>query len=91
MCISSFIYNLFKDAVSNTDYILPVIMSKEKTTCGRMPLWLNLRYSPRIYLKVPRKNRLKLDYLPVSINRHVGEPIFVEGIGGKVHAFCGSL
>jgi hypothetical protein len=65
-------------------------MNNKQKTCGRMPLWLNLRYNPRINLKVPRKNRLKSDYPPVSIN-HGGEPICVEVIGGKMHAFCGSL
>lgn len=49
-------------------------MNNENKTCGRMPLWLHLRYNPRMYLKVPRK-RLKSDYLPVSINRHGGEPM----------------
>ena len=66
-------------------------MNNKQNTCGRMPLWLNLRYNPRIYLKVLRKNRLKSDDTPVSINRHGGEPICVENIGGKVHAFCGSF
>jgi len=91
VCVYSFICTLFKDAVSNTDYISPVIMNNERKTCGKKSLWLNLRCNPRMYLKVPRKNRLKSDYFPVSINSHGGEPMRMKGIGGKVHAFCGSL